>query len=61
MINVVRASEHRVDSLAQASVLHAGRPTVVTVGVGAARVTGQPAPELAVHAARANGTERARP
>lgn len=31
-------SSHRVDTLAQASVLHAGRPTVVTVGVGAAPV-----------------------
>lgn len=29
-------SEHRLDRLAEASVLHAGRPTVVTVGVGAA-------------------------
>ncbi|HXD06226.1 MAG TPA: uroporphyrinogen-III C-methyltransferase [Burkholderiaceae bacterium] len=28
-------STHRVDNLAQASVVHAGRPTVVTVGVGA--------------------------
>ena len=30
------ASEHRLDRLAEASVLHAGRPTVVTIGVGAA-------------------------
>ena len=29
------ASEHSVAALAEASVLHAGRPTVVTVGVGA--------------------------
>jgi len=29
------SSEHRVDTLAQATVLHAGRPTVVTVGAGA--------------------------
>jgi uroporphyrin-III C-methyltransferase len=29
------ASEHRVADLAQASLLHAGRPTVVTVGAGA--------------------------
>jgi uroporphyrin-III C-methyltransferase len=29
------ASDHRVASLAEASVLHAGRPAVVTVGVGA--------------------------
>lgn len=29
------ASDHRVDTLAEAAMLHAGRPTVVTVGVGA--------------------------
>lgn len=29
------ASDHRVSTLAEASVLHAGRPAVVTVGVGA--------------------------
>lgn len=29
------ASDHRADTLAEAGVLHAGRPTVVTVGVGA--------------------------
>jgi uroporphyrin-III C-methyltransferase len=29
-------SDHRVDQLARASVLHAGRPTIVTVGAGAA-------------------------
>jgi uroporphyrin-III C-methyltransferase len=29
------ASDHRVDSLAEAALLHASRPTVVTVGVGA--------------------------
>ena len=28
-------SEHTVEMLAQASLLHAGRPTVVTVGAGA--------------------------
>lgn len=32
------ASEHRVATLGEASLLHAGRPTVVTVGVGAAAV-----------------------
>jgi len=32
------ASDHRVETLASASVLHAGRPTVVTVGAGAASV-----------------------
>jgi uroporphyrin-III C-methyltransferase len=31
-------SEHRLDTLAQATVLHAGRPTVVTVGVAAQAV-----------------------
>lgn len=30
------ASEHRVDTLAAACVMHSGRPAVVTVGVGAA-------------------------
>ncbi len=41
------ASEHRLAGLAAASVLHAGRPTVVVVGVGATAVaTGMPqAPE----------------
>jgi uroporphyrin-III C-methyltransferase len=33
------ASDHTVASLAEASVLHAGRPTVVTVGVGARPVS----------------------
>lgn len=32
----VRASDHTVATLAQAAVLHAGRPTLVTVGAGAA-------------------------
>jgi uroporphyrin-III C-methyltransferase len=31
-------SDHRVDGLAQATVLHAGRPTVVTVGAAASAV-----------------------
>lgn len=31
-------SEHRLDALAQATLLHAGRPTVVTVGVAARAV-----------------------
>jgi uroporphyrin-III C-methyltransferase len=35
------ASEHRVDTLAGASVLHSGRPTVVVVGAGAAPVAGR--------------------
>ncbi|MBX3601034.1 MAG: uroporphyrinogen-III C-methyltransferase [Rubrivivax sp.] len=40
------ASSHRLDELAQAALLHAGRPAVVTVGVGAAAVA--PAPRRAV-------------
>ncbi len=32
------ASDHRADTLAEAALLHAGRPTVVTVGVGAGPV-----------------------
>lgn len=45
-------SDHRLDGLAQATVLHAGRPTVVTVGVGASPIpaavaTARPAPVLA--------------
>jgi uroporphyrin-III C-methyltransferase len=34
------ASEHRVGTLAEAALLHSGRPTVVTVGVGAEAVAG---------------------
>jgi uroporphyrin-III C-methyltransferase len=37
------ASDHRVATLAAASVLHAGRPTVVTVGAGAAPVAARAA------------------
>jgi uroporphyrin-III C-methyltransferase len=37
------ASDHRIATLAAASVLHAGRPTVVTVGAGAAPVVGHTA------------------
>ena len=33
------ASDHRASTLAEAGVLHAGRPTVVTVGVGATALT----------------------
>jgi uroporphyrin-III C-methyltransferase len=54
-------SEHRVDTLAQASVLHAGRPTVVTVGVGASRVAPPVERDLAGHAAKADEAERASP
>jgi uroporphyrin-III C-methyltransferase len=34
------ASDHRVASLAEAALLHSGRPTVVTVGVGASAIAG---------------------
>jgi len=34
------ASDHTIASLAEASMLHAGRPTVVTVGVGATPLAG---------------------
>lgn len=36
-------SDHRLDTLAAASLLHKGRPTVVTVGAGARPVQSQPA------------------
>jgi uroporphyrin-III C-methyltransferase len=38
-----RASDHRVETLAAACVLHAGRPTVVVVGVGAGAVAARSA------------------
>ena len=37
------ASEHPVAGLATAAMLHAGRPTVVTVGAGARAATALPA------------------
>ncbi len=37
-------SDHRVATLAEAAVLHAGRPTVVTVGAGAAALANAPQP-----------------
>lgn len=40
-------SDHTVAALAQAAVLHAGRPTVVTVGAGAAPLTGVKMPSAA--------------
>jgi uroporphyrin-III C-methyltransferase len=36
-----RESDHRIDTLAQACVLHAGRPAVVIVGVGATALVGR--------------------
>jgi len=48
------ASDHALADLAGAAVLHAGRPTVVTVGAGAARVA---SPTLTTSAALAAGAE----
>jgi uroporphyrin-III C-methyltransferase len=46
------ASEHTVATLAQASMLHAGRPTVVTVGSGARSLSAvKPSPKSASHGA----------
>jgi uroporphyrin-III C-methyltransferase len=39
-------SEHRVADLAEACLLHAGRPAVVTVGVGATATPGRPPCDL---------------
>jgi uroporphyrin-III C-methyltransferase len=50
------ASEHRLDGLAAASVLHAGRPAVVTVGVGAQAVAAAPRPRAEAEAALASCT-----
>ena len=52
------ASDHAVDTLGLATVLHAGRPTVVIVGAGA-RALAVSAPPLTLPASRTSG-ERAR-
>jgi uroporphyrin-III C-methyltransferase len=49
------ASDHRLDELAAAAVLHAGRPTVVTVGVGAGALP-RPSARPGLAAAPAGGT-----
>jgi len=36
-------TDHTIESLAQATVVHAGRPTVITVGAGAATLDAGPA------------------
>jgi uroporphyrin-III C-methyltransferase len=46
------ASQHRLAELAEAALLHSGRPTVVTVGVGASAVSA-PAKTMALDAAQA--------
>jgi uroporphyrin-III C-methyltransferase len=50
-------SEHRLDTLVQATVLHAGRPTVVTVGVAALAVA---EPRKSLMQGRAAAAEAAR-
>jgi uroporphyrin-III C-methyltransferase len=50
-------SEHRLDTLVQATVLHAGRPTVVTVGVAALAVAD---PRKTLMQGRAAAAEAAR-
>lgn len=49
------SSDHSVDSLGSATVLHAGRPTVVIVGAGAMALGAAPAPAPAPAAARVAG------
>jgi uroporphyrin-III C-methyltransferase len=53
------ASDHALTDLAQAAMLHAGRPTVVVVGAGAKPVVGAPYSE-AVEAAHQPGSSAAR-
>lgn len=48
-------SDHSVASLGQAAMLHAGRPTVVTVGAGAAAISPAPNPAPARASGRAAG------
>jgi uroporphyrin-III C-methyltransferase len=52
------ATDHSVRSLAEAALLHAGRPTVVTVGAGARAVANLP--ELKVSGKAEAGTRTAR-
>ena len=56
-------TDHNVEGLAQASLLHAGRPTVVTVGAGAARLLATvPAPAEALPCqGRLAGAARVKP
>ena len=55
------ASEHTVASLGDATLLHSGRPTVVTVGVGAARIASAPDPAPAAVASAAAEPARVTP
>ena len=52
-------SDHRVNALGDATVLHAGRPTVVTIGAGAAPLAATATAQSA--AAPTLGTETAKP
>jgi uroporphyrin-III C-methyltransferase len=54
-------SDHRVGSLAEAALLHAGRPTVVTVGVGAAPLEQAPKRESATAPGLARREPRMQP
>lgn len=52
------ATDHRVGALAEAALLHAGRPTVVTVGVGAQAVANLPEVKVSVRAGAGARTAR---
>ncbi len=54
-------SDHPVAQLAQAALLHAGRPTVVTVGAGALALKSVPPPASPPRASSAPGTPVRRP
>ena len=49
-------SDHRLDELGCAALLHAGRPTVVTIGVGAQPLAPRPKTRKAMMAASASGS-----
>jgi uroporphyrin-III C-methyltransferase len=54
-------SDHRMDDLAEAGLLHAGRPTVVTVGAGARPLrAGRPAASVPHHAPTLGPAEASR-
>lgn len=52
------ATEHRVADLVDATPLHSGRPTIVTIGVGAGRVGSEPAPTAMAASTATTGTAR---
>ena len=55
------ATDHRIDTLQRASVLHAGRPTVVTVGAGARAVMPAPPRDAVAQGIQPAVVERLRP